>query len=431
MKRIRALSFALAALTGVVAGLPLTIHADDTEIYVGNRAFDAGVRPNVLLILDTSGSMAANDGLALDRLDRVKVALNAILDEVTDMNIGLARFHTPGGPILFPISYVDSDVRDVEQGLIPEINQRLVGSANDAEQLGIGGATVLDSTQLEMTFTEAFGTEMSNVATVSQSADDASQASAISAVDTTSTAMNCCIGQNALRFQNIPIPPGSKVTRAILELKVSADATGATNIVIDGHQTGNSTAYDAAPDIFSRPRTPAAVSVNWTASEWVADSSELSPNLRRIVQAIVDDAGWATNNSLSLFVTGAGSRVAKTFDDGGTATAANLYLDWVEPPPPVSSGDQIIGLRFTDVRVPQSQGIRSAVIEFMPTEDAVNPVNLVVIGEKADDSAAFTTAINDISSRPPTLSNVPWNPPAVDWKEGKSSTARAGAAAMP
>ncbi|MCK5364227.1 MAG: hypothetical protein KAR22_14720, partial [Gammaproteobacteria bacterium] len=71
MKRIRALSFALAAMTGAIAGLPITIHADDTEIYVGNRAFSANVRPNVLLILDTSGSMSAKDGLALDRLDRV------------------------------------------------------------------------------------------------------------------------------------------------------------------------------------------------------------------------------------------------------------------------------------------------------------------------------------------------------------------------
>ncbi|MDX2458731.1 MAG: VWA domain-containing protein, partial [Gammaproteobacteria bacterium] len=100
MKRNRAINFVFAALTGIVAGLPITIHADDTEIYVGNRAFSAGVRPNVLLVLDTSGSMAERDGLTLDRLDRVKVALNAILDDVNDMNIGLARFHTPGGPIL-------------------------------------------------------------------------------------------------------------------------------------------------------------------------------------------------------------------------------------------------------------------------------------------------------------------------------------------
>jgi type IV pilus assembly protein PilY1 len=423
MKRIRAISFAFAALTGIFAGLPITIHADDTEIYVGNRSFSAAVRPNVLLVLDTSGSMAATDGQALDRLDRVKVALNAILDEVNDMNIGIARFHTPGGPILFPVAYVDEDAQNVELGLIPEINQRLVGSENDAEQLGPGSATIIDSTQLEMTFTEAFGTEMSTVVTVGQSTDDASQATAASAVDTSSTAMDCCIGQNGLRFQSIPIPPGSVVTRARLEFKASADGSAVTSITFDGHQTGNSPTFGAGPaDVFSRPRTPAAVTVTWDAPDWVADDLAFSPNLRRIVQAIVDDPGWATNNSLSLFMTGAGSRVAKTFDTGGLATAANLYLDWVPAPPPVTSGDQIIGLRFTDVRVPQKQGIKSAVLEFYPVEDGSGPVNLEIHGQASDDSAPFTTAINDISSRPPTLNKVAWNVAAADWKEGFAQT---------
>jgi len=417
MKRIRALSFAFAALTGVVAGLPLTIHADDTEIYVGNRAFSEGVRPNILLILDTSGSMAAFDGEPLDRLDRVKTALNAILDEVNDMNIGLARFHTPGGPILFPVSYVDADARDVELGLIPEINKRLVGSANDAEELVSTSAMVLDSTQLEMTASSAFGTEKSTVLTVSQSLDDASQASAASPVDTTSTSMNCCIGQDGLRFQSVPIPPGSVVTRATLEIQSSQDDAGATTITFDGHLTPNSLDFSTS-DIFTRARTTA--SVTWTTPDWVTDTPVFSPNLRTVIQEIVAQGTWATNNSLSLFMKGVGSRVAKTYDAGGMITAANLYLDWVEPP--IVSGDQIIGLRFTDVRVPQKQGIKSAVIEFVPSEDAVTTANLEIHGEAADDSAPFTTVAGNISSRTPTLNKVPWTPVAADWKEGIAQT---------
>ena len=266
-----------------------------------------------------------------------------------------------------------------------------------------------------MTATKAFGTEVSTVATVGASSDDASQVIAGS-VDTSSTTMDCCVAQSGLRFQSIPIPPGSIVTRAVLEFKSSADSSGSTNITFSGHQTGNSPTFSDAADILSRPRTALALNVDWDAPEWVADSPVFSPNLQQIVQAIVDDAGWATNNSLSLFMTGTGARSAKTFDAGGLATAANLYLDWVEPP--ITSGDQIVGLRFTDVRVPQGQGIQSAVLEFVPSEDAVNPVNLVIQGEAADDSAAFTTAVNDISARTLTTSNVAWNPPAGDWKEG-------------
>ena len=77
MKRTRAISFAFAALIGITAGLPVTIHAVDTEIYVGSSSFSDNVIPNVLLILDTSGSMSNKDGGTVDRLDRVKTALNA------------------------------------------------------------------------------------------------------------------------------------------------------------------------------------------------------------------------------------------------------------------------------------------------------------------------------------------------------------------
>ena len=222
MKRIHALSFVFAALTGAIAGLPITIHADDTEIYVGNRAFSANVRPNVLLILDTSGSMAATDGQALDRLDRVKVALNAILDEVNDMNIGLARFHTPGGPILFPIAFVDDDAQDVELGLIPEVNQRVVGSANDAEELVATGATVIDSTQLEMTQTASFGNEASHMAEVQSPSDDAEQMLLGAGFDAGRTAMDCCSRVNGIRFQGIPIPKNAPILSAHIVFEANA-----------------------------------------------------------------------------------------------------------------------------------------------------------------------------------------------------------------
>jgi hypothetical protein len=56
------LNFALAALIGIAAGMPLGLHADDTEIYLGDSSLSTGVRPNVLFSLDTSGSMSDMDG---------------------------------------------------------------------------------------------------------------------------------------------------------------------------------------------------------------------------------------------------------------------------------------------------------------------------------------------------------------------------------
>ena len=45
----------------------------------------------------------------MDRLDNMKTALNQILDNATNVNVGLMRFSDPGGPVLFPVSYVDED----------------------------------------------------------------------------------------------------------------------------------------------------------------------------------------------------------------------------------------------------------------------------------------------------------------------------------
>ena len=81
MRANRLLSLALATMVGCTAGLPVQVNADDTEIYLGNDAISEGILPNVLFILDTSGSMSNTDGQTKDRMDRMKDALYTILDD--------------------------------------------------------------------------------------------------------------------------------------------------------------------------------------------------------------------------------------------------------------------------------------------------------------------------------------------------------------
>jgi len=52
--RVSLLAFIVAALTG----LPLM--ADDTEVYLGDKDFSPAIRPNIVFIIDTSGSMSGN-----------------------------------------------------------------------------------------------------------------------------------------------------------------------------------------------------------------------------------------------------------------------------------------------------------------------------------------------------------------------------------
>ena len=138
MKRIHALSFAFAALTGGIAGLPITIHADDTDIYLTTGAATSGVQANVLFVLDTSGSMKEKDGTGVSRLDRMKEALHEILDLANNVNVGLMRFHHRGGPVLYPVANINAPAVTVENlgvaGAIDSVAVRLSDPADDADE---------------------------------------------------------------------------------------------------------------------------------------------------------------------------------------------------------------------------------------------------------------------------------------------------------
>ena len=94
--------------------------ADDTEIFF-NVPPNANVRPNLLFILDTSGSMGWEltnntnpEAGEASRMEELKDAMVQILQEIEDVNVGLMRFtDDEGGPVLFPITYIDASVQTV------------------------------------------------------------------------------------------------------------------------------------------------------------------------------------------------------------------------------------------------------------------------------------------------------------------------------
>ena len=77
--------------------------ADDIEIYAGISGKNAVYLPNVMFMIDTSGSMDNKDGTSTTRLYKVQEALKQVLSASTDVNIGLMRFSNPGGPVLMPM----------------------------------------------------------------------------------------------------------------------------------------------------------------------------------------------------------------------------------------------------------------------------------------------------------------------------------------
>lgn len=83
--------------------------------------------------------------------------------------------------------------------------------------------------------------------------------------------------------------------------------------------------------------------------------------------------------------------------------------------------DQIIGLRFQNIKIPNSAEVVNAYIEFNTHAIYSLPsaINVLITGEDIDDAQAFGTTSKNISSRPATSAAVSWNIPhwnAVDEK---------------
>ncbi|MCP3991996.1 MAG: hypothetical protein GY724_23185, partial [Actinomycetia bacterium] len=89
----------------------------------------------------------------------------------------------------------------------------------------------------------------------------------------------------------------------------------------------------------------------------------------------------------------------------------------------VSSGDQTIGLRYTDVTIPPGSTINYAYLQFTSEDSTSGATSLVIRAEDIADAPTFTTTTNNIGDRSKTTEQVSWNNiPA--WTSGDAGIAQ-------
>lgn len=82
---------------------------------------------------------------------------------------------------------------------------------------------------------------------------------------------------------------------------------------------------------------------------------------------------------------------------------------------------QVVGIRFTDLGIPQCAVINKAYIQFKAKNSVnINPCNLVIYGEDSDDAGTFINEDFNISDRPKTDTFVEWSP--ADWQNNQETT---------
>ena len=438
IKRIRTVLLAVA-LSGVGA-VPNAALADDTEIYTGESSIE-GVNPNVLFILDTSGSMSSMDGESKDRLDRMKDALYGLLDSVDNVNIGLMRFTDPGGPVLFPVSAIDADANTIDSAGQPDVSVRVSDNDDDAEELvalaagspaGTVGQVILDSLFLEFPNTTAFGTEKSYTVQVNANEDDAEQSALF--YNNTSTVLEMVSDGSGTRtvgyrFANFDTDTkDAVVTFAQMILTAQSERDGDLDLTFFGLRRGDMDPFPstagtgsacgvshANSDIYCRLGLTGAdytgglntgnvtsfqppggnitnALVQWEEVPGTVNNGELeSPDLSPIFQEIFAIAGWQAGTSdddLGLFYTGttASLRQIHSHNDD-PSRAAELRVDYI--PSGAAYGEQIVALRFRDVRIPQGVAITNAALELYPVAEDNQNVHVRISAEKVADAPVF------------------------------------------
>lgn len=412
-------SISLGFITALMVSLPAW--ADDTEIYFGGNSTTT-IRPNVLFILDTSGSMDRTDGGSVRRIDRMKQALTNVLSSANNINVGLMRFTDPGGPILYPVRYIDEVTSSPATTLSGSISQRINAGSDDGKETSDGNVFVATE-KLE---TEAGGTQTFEQ-WVQGGNDDAEENTTNDDVNTTSTDLELMHDGGTkqivgVRMRSVNVPRNATISAAYLEFEVDEYAEGNLSIDIYGQDANTANRFRSRDrNISSRSKTSA--SINWPITDnWSVDTRVQTPDLSSIVQEIVNRGDWVAENDMAFIFeldnrTYGAKRVMESHD--GQANATKLHVEYSDG----STADtpQSIGLRFNEILIPQGATITGASLRVKAAESDVDSTSVTISGEDVGQSATFTESTNGISSRTKTSASVGWTG-IGSWSAGSSYT---------
>lgn len=173
--------------------------------------------------------------------------------------------------------------------------KQVIASADDAEEANGGGTTDIVSSDLEV-------------------------------VDDGATTQ-----QIGIRFQSVAIPAGATIQAAYLRLVGDeTQAAGTENVDIYGEDVDDSAAFAASVNNLTG-RTKTTAKVDWDA---VPASSpgviQSSPDIKTVIQEIVDRPGWVTGQDMSIILAPGGSNATRTFlsYDGQNYSGPMLHVEY-------------------------------------------------------------------------------------------------------
>jgi type IV pilus assembly protein PilY1 len=458
-------------LRAVVAPFVLTtwaltpVWADDTEIFFGG-AGGVDASPNVLFIIDTSGSMGARPAGAPrnsdSKIDIVKDALSQMITQVNDVNIGLMRFSNAGGPVLYPVTYIDKVTGEIANEPVEVVTT----ATEDASENRATAVVVLDEAEISIGtgIVETGGSGSgsgSNIyrQSITSDLDDAVQQwDGDKARDQLAEAALCFGGEIRSKgrgddcrkfnedsseeedrfalmgfvFPDVEIPKNATVADARLLVTVdqAEERDFRTRVYAEAP---NARDYQRGPEIAERRRL--SPRVDWRMDSrrdgrWrePAKGEELeSPNLAALVQAAVDHPNWGSTSGdlgfvLELDIDEVSEKALREIryfgQNGRDGDEAELYIRW-DGPAVETNANHLVGIKFNRVDIPRGVDLSSASLVLTPSSDAEFASSITVALENSDAPASFTAANGNVSARLAGASETTLNLSADDWERNE------------
>lgn len=158
--------------------------------------------------------------------------------------------------------------------------------------------------------------------------DDAEEYKDDGSVDLSSTDLELCIEDwvwpisdedqwVGLRFQNLAIPQGATISGAYIQFTSDSDESDPATATIYAQDIDNATIF-LGNDYNLSSRTRTSTSIPWTHVGWNdgdETTSQRTPEIKQLVQQIVNRPGWQLGNSMAFLFEGTGTRSAYSRDE--------------------------------------------------------------------------------------------------------------------
>ena len=103
-------------------------------------------------------------------------------------------------------------------------------------------------------------------------------------------------------------------------------------------------------------------------------------------------------------------RVASGKDDVEEYASGGMYINSSDLELVYDGSSQLVGLRFTNVKIPKGAVITNAYIQFKADAVSTKIINLTIKGEVSANASAFSSTSRNVSKRLRTLNTVTWSP---------------------